>query len=171
MTINNIDIESTLKKVNSLLATEKELSPTMRSMVELLVLLVTLLVNRLNVNSRNSSKPPSKDPNRKKVSKAKDGKKSGGQKGREGVTLQKVDDPEEIEVIKIDQRTLPRGKYKDVGYESRQVFDIKISRIVTEYQAQILENDKGDRFVASFPEGVTKAVQYGTGLKAHAVYM
>ncbi|MCR4321295.1 MAG: IS66 family transposase [Candidatus Brocadiaceae bacterium] len=171
MTINNINIDATLKKVNSLLAEEKELSPTMRSMVELLILLVTLLVNRLNVNSRNSSKSPSRDPNRKKVSKAKDGKKAGGQKGREGVTLQKVDDPEEIEVIKIDRRTLPRGKYKDVGYESRQVFDINISRIVTEYQVQILENDKGDQFVASFPEGVTKAVQYGTGLKAHAVYM
>jgi transposase len=171
LTINNINIDATLKKVNALLAEEKELSPTMRSMVELLVLLVTLLVNRLNVNSRNSSKPPSRDPNRKKESKAKEGKKAGGQKGHEGVTLQKVDDPEKIKVLKVDRRTLPRGKYKDVGYDSRQVFDIKISRIVTEYQAQILENDNGDQFVASFPEGVTKAAQYGAVLKAHSVYM
>ena len=52
MTINNINIDATLKKVNSLLAEEKELSPTMRAMVELLILLVTMLVNRLNVNSR-----------------------------------------------------------------------------------------------------------------------
>ncbi|MCP4460892.1 MAG: IS66 family transposase [Cytophagales bacterium] len=171
MTINNINIDATLKKVNALLTEEKELSPAMRSMVELLILLVTLLVNRLNVNSRNSSKPPSRDPNRKKESKAKEGKKAGGQKGHEGVTLQKVDDPEKIKVLKVDRRTLPSGKYKDVGYESRQVFDIKISRIVTEYQAQILENDNGDQFVASFPEGVTKAAQYGAALKAHSVYM
>ena len=43
--------------------------------------------------------------------------------------------------------------------------------VVTEYRAQILEDDNGNRFVATFPEGVTKAVQYGTGLKAHSVYM
>jgi hypothetical protein len=40
--------------------------------VELLVLLITLLVGRLNRNSRNSSKPPSSDPNRKRESKAKE---------------------------------------------------------------------------------------------------
>ena len=43
--------------------------------------------------------------------------------------------------------------------------------VVTEYRAQILEDDTGNRFVAPFPEGVTKAVQYGTGLKSHSVYM
>ena len=171
MTIQNIDIDATLKKVKTLLVEEKELSPTMRSMVELLVLLVTLLANSLNLNSSNSSKPPSSDPNRKKVRKAKGGKKAGGQKGRVGVTLQKVDDPDEIEVIRLDRRKLPPGKYKDMGYESRQVFDIDVSRVVTEYQAQILEDSKGNRFVASFPEDVTKAVQYGKSVKAHSVYM
>ena len=143
----------------------------MRSMVELLVLLVTLLANRLNLNSRNSSKPPSSDPNRKKERKVKGDRKAGGQKGRVGVTLQKVDKPDKVEVIKVDRRKLPRGEYKEVGYESRQVFDIEISRIVTEYRAEILEDAKGNQFVASFPKGVTKAVQYGADLKAHAVYM
>jgi len=171
LTINNIDIDATLEKVKILLTEEKELSPTMRSMVELLVLLVTLLTNRLNLNSSNSSKPPSSDPNRKKVHKAKGDKKAGGQKGRVGVTLQKVDDPDRIEVIKLDRRKLPQGNYKEVGYESRQVFDIDISRVVTEYRAQILEDSKGNRFTASFPKEVTKAVQYGTDLKAHSVYM
>jgi transposase len=171
LTIQNIDIDATLNKVKTLLVEEKELSPTMRSMVELLVLLVTLLANSLNLNSSNSSKPPSSDPNRKKVRKAKGGKKAGGQKGRVGVTLQKVDDPDEIEVIKLDRRKLSPGKYKDMGYESRQVFDIEISRVVTEYQAQILEDSNGNRFVAPFPKEVTKAVQYGKSVKAHSVYM
>jgi len=58
-----------------------------------------------------------------------------------------------------------------VNFESRQVFDIDISRVVTEYRAQVLEDDKGNRFVAPFPEGVTKAVQYGTSVKTHSVYM
>jgi hypothetical protein len=74
LTIQNIDIDATLKKVKTLLVEEKELSPTMRSMVELLLLLVTLLANSLNLNSSNSSKPPSSDPNRKKVRKANGGK-------------------------------------------------------------------------------------------------
>jgi transposase len=53
--------------------------------------------------------------------------------------------------------------------EARQVLDIDISRVVTEYRAQILEDDDGHRFVASFPNDMTKAAQYGTGLKAHCV--
>jgi len=171
LTINSIDIDVALKKVEKLLSEEKGLSLAMRSMVELLVLLITLLANRLNLNSRNSSKPPSSDPNRKKERKAKGDRKAGGQKGRVGVTLQKVDKPDKTEVIKIDRRELPPGNYKEVGYESRQVFDIDISRIVTEYRAQILEDSKGNQFVAPFPEGVTKAVQYGTSVKAHSVYM
>jgi len=171
LTIQNIDIDATLEKVKRLLVEEKDLSPAMRSMVELLVLLITLLVGRLNLNSRNSSKPPSSDPNRNKKSKAKGDKKAGGQKGRVGVTLQKVDDPDEIEDIKLDRKQLPLGRYREIGYESRQVFDIDISRVVTEYRAQILEDSKGNRFVAPFPNGVTKAVQYGNSVKAHSVYM
>ena len=80
MKINNIDIDVTLKKGEIVRSEEKELSPAMRSMVELLVLLITLLANRLNLNSSNSSKPPSSDPNRKKVRKAKGDKKADGQK-------------------------------------------------------------------------------------------
>ncbi len=171
MTINNVDIDATLNKVKVLLKEEKDLSPAVRSMIELLALVITLLVGRLNLNSSNSSKPPSSDPNRKKVCKAKGGKKAGGQKGRVGVTLQKVDDPDEIEVIKLDRRKLPPERYKEMGYESRQVFDIKIARVVTEYRAQILEDSKGKRFVAQFPKEVTKAVQYGKSVKAHSVYM
>ncbi|MDR4507613.1 MAG: DUF6444 domain-containing protein [Candidatus Brocadiaceae bacterium] len=112
MTINNINIDATLEKVKKLLSEEKELSPTMRSMVELLVVLVTLLANRLNVNSSNSSKPPSSDPNRKRVRKENGEKKPGGQKGRVGVTLQKVEEPDKVEVIKIDRRKLPPGNYR-----------------------------------------------------------
>ena len=171
MKINGIDVDATLKKVETVLSEEKGLSPAIKSVVELLVLLITLLVSRLNLDSRNSSKPPSSDPNRKKVSGAKGDKKAGGQKGHVGVTLKKVDDPDEIKIIKLNRRNLPPGKYKKVGYESRQVFDIEISRVVTEYQAEILEDSNGNQFVAPFPEGVTKAVQYGGDLKAHSVYM
>lgn len=171
VTINNINIDATLKRVKDLLEKEKELSPAIKSMFELLVLIITLLCNRLNLNSSNSSKPPSSDPNRKKEHRNSGVRKAGGQKGRKGVTLQRVEDPDEIKVIKYDRTKLPREKYHDAGYELRQVFDIDISRVVTEYRAEILEDSKGNRFVASFPKEVTKAVQYGMGVKAHSVYM
>ncbi|GAB62411.1 conserved hypothetical protein [Candidatus Jettenia caeni] len=87
------------------------------------------------------------------------------------MTLERVENPDKVEVIKVDRRKLPRGEYKEVGYEARQVFDMKISREVTEYRAEIVEDTNGNRFVAPFPEGVTKAAQYGADLKAHAVYM
>ena len=171
MKIENIDIEATIKKAQILVREDKELSVATKSIVEILILIITLLANRLNLNSTNSSKPPSSDPNRKKRPKSKAGKKAGGQKGHAGTTLKKVDDPDRVELIEVDRHKLPPGRYRQVGFESRQVFDIDISRVVTEYRAQILEDDKGNRFVASFPATVTKAVQYGPGIKAHAVYM
>ena len=171
MEISGIDVGDTLKKAEAILSGEEELSPAVRSLVGEQVLLITLLVGRLNQNSRNSSKPPSSDPNRKKETGAKGGKKAGGQKGHVGVTLQKVNNPDKIEVIKVNRRNLPPGQYKIVGYETRQVFDMQILRMVTEYQAEILGDGNGRQFVALFPEGVTKAVQYGKELKAHAVYL
>ncbi|RPI71296.1 MAG: IS66 family transposase [Desulfobacteraceae bacterium] len=171
MKIQNIDIEATINRAQKLIAEDQHMSESIKSMFEILILVITLLAGRLGLNSTNSSKPPSSDPNRKKRSKSSTGKKAGGQQGHVGVTLKKVDDPDKIAVIKIDRRTIPAGKYRQGGFETRQVFDIDISRVVTEYRAQILEDENGRRFVAPFPEGVTKSVQYGSGIKAHAVYM
>lgn len=171
MKIENIDIQATIEKAQTTMREDKQMSAATKTMFEVLILIITLLVNRLGVNSTNSSKPPSTDPNRKRKSQKKKERKPGGQKGHVGTTLQKVDNPDRVEEIEIDRRKLPQGQYHHVGYETRQVFDIDISRIVTEYRAQILENEKGEQFVASFPEGVTKAVQYGNSIKAHSVYM
>jgi len=170
--IDGLDIDSTIKEVELALKNEKDLSPSLRTVMSMLVLMVKLLTNRVNKNSSNSSKPPSSDPNRLKSTRAKTDKNAGGQKGHKGSTLKQIDEPDEVEKIKLDKRTLPKGKtYKEVGFEKRQVFDIYVSRLVTEYQAQVLEDDSGKRYVAPFPEGVSKAVQYGNTLKAHAVYM
>jgi transposase len=171
MKIESIDIQATIEKAQMLVREDKQLSAATKSIVEILILIISLLANRLNLNSTNSSKPPSSDENRKRRAKNKTGKKAGGQKGHVGTTLKKVDEPDKVELIKVDRSKLPAGRYRQAGFVSRQVFDIDISRVVTEYRAQILEDDNGKRFVAAFPKGVTKAVQYGTGLKAHAVYM
>jgi transposase len=135
------------------------------------LLLVTLLLNRLGINSSNSSKPPSADPNRTRKPKSQSGRKPGGQQGRQGTTLQPVVDPDEIKILQIDRKSLPHGQYREVGYESRQVIDLDIARVVTEWRAQILEDSQGKRYVAPFPEGVTRPVQYGIGVKVNSVYM
>ncbi len=171
MTISNIDVNATIDRVKTLMVSEKNLSPALKASLEVLLLLVSLLVDRLGLNSKNSSKPPSADPNRVKEPRSKSDRKPGGQKGRLGTTLQQVDNPDEVEVLKVDRTTLPQGRYRDVGYEARQVVDLDISRVVTEYQAQILEDQNGKRYVAPFPDGVTRPVQYGIGVKVNSVYM
>jgi len=174
--LDNIDIDATLNEVEKLLKEDKQLTPALKSMITVLVLLVKLLTNRVGLNSRNSSKPPSTDfdkkinkenPNRKKS-----GKKIGGQIGHAGSTLQQIENPDDVKILRINRRSLPKGDYEDGGFAIRQVFDLDISRWVTEYQAQILINKKtGKRHAAFFPDGITKAVQYGSTVKAHAVYM
>ncbi len=66
---------------------------------------------------------------------------------------------------------MPKGNYRDDGYEARQVIDFKVSINVTEYRAQVLVDTEGNRYVANFPAFVTRPVQYGPKTKASAVYM
>jgi len=66
MKLESIDIEVAVANVKRLLEEEKGLSPALVASMEIILLLISLLANRLNLNSRNSSKPPSSDPNRRK---------------------------------------------------------------------------------------------------------
>ena len=153
---------------------DKTISSSLRSSLELLLVLVSILLNRLNLNSKNSSKPPSSDPNREKGNKNGNGNgnKAGGQKGHVGKHLKLVEDPDKIENIKVDRATLPKDKiFQSIGYEQRQIFDIDISQFVTEYRAEILQDEQGRKIVAPFPKHVTAKTQYGTGVKIHTVYM
>lgn len=171
MKIENLEVEQTLEKVKKQIEEEKNLSPALRASLELLLTLVTLLLNRLGLNSHNSSKPPSSDPNRKK--KRNNGNNNpGAQKGHTGNHLELVDDPDHVESLKVDRATLPTdGTFRCIGLERRQVFNIQISRVVTEYQAEILEDERGRRVVAPFPEHVKVKTQYASGVKIHSVYM
>ncbi len=167
-----MDVGGTLAKLRQQLDDEKDLSPALRSTIEMLLLIVSVLANRLGLNSANSSKPPSSDPHRLRKDKKPSGKKAGGQHGHLGAMLKKVESPDEIQVIRIDKRTLPRGgHYHDAGFEWRQVIDVEFTVKVTEYRAQILQDEHGARYVAPFPAQVTRPVQYGVNLKAHAVYL
>ena len=171
MTINKLNVDATIKQVKDLLNTEAGLSPALKASLETLLLLVAILLSRLGLNSKNSSKPPAADPNRTKTPRASNGRKPGGQPGHVGTTLQPVPDPDEINIIPLDRSTIPPGQYREAGYESRQVIDLDIGKFVTEWQAQVLEDSQGRRYVAPFPEGVVRPVQYGIGVKVNSVYM
>lgn len=172
MTLKDVDISGTVAKLKQQLADEKDLSPALRSTVEMLLLIVALLLKQLGLNSRNSSKPPSSDPHRKRKEKKPDGKKPGGQHGHVGSTLKMVDTPNAVQDLCIDRRTLPHGAhYTRVGFERRQVIDIEFKTVVTEFRGEILEDENGKCYFATFPAHVTRPVQYGVNLKAHAVYL
>ena len=120
MKADKINIAETVESTRKLLEADKKISPALRAMIEMLLMIITLLAGKLGLNSQNSSKPPSTDPNRKKKTKSNKGNKPGGQPGRVGKNLEPVDNPDTIVPIKLDKRRLPKGHYREVGFESRQ---------------------------------------------------
>ena len=165
--------EATIKIVKEGIASSPELSSELRSGIESLVELVSELLSRMQLNSQNSSKPPSSDPNQDKKRRRTSGRKPGGQPDHTGTTLKQRPNPDKIVTLKVSAKDLPqpRGVYHEVEPEIRQVIDIVVKPEVTEYRAQVLEDAQGRRFTASFPAGMTQAIQYGQKLKAHAVYL
>ncbi len=136
------------------------------------------LKDQLSKNSRNSSKPPSSDgydkPNPKSQRQS-SGRKSGGQKGHPGSTLEAVEHPDQI--IEHDVLTclqcgekLPPEAAGD--YEARQIVDVEpVKPSVTEHRAWIRRCPScGYINKGSFPEGVTQPVQYGTQISSWVIY-
>ena len=171
MTIKNTDVAGLVKKTKQLLKKEKNISPTFAVCLETIFMLLELLIQRFWLNSNNSSKPPSQDPNREKKKRKWTGKKRGGQNWRNGTTLERVDDPDEIVNIPVDRSTLPKWDYKPVWYEPRQEFNIDISFTVKEFRAEILENERWDRYTAIFPDWIKSSTNYWNWAKAHSVYL
>ncbi len=170
MKVNSIDIDEVITKAKECLEKETQLSNSFKAVIHLLILLIGVLVGRLKLNSSNSSNPPSTDPNRKRKLKN-SGKKRGGQKGHKGNRLEKVSNPDIIKILEVDRNTLPHGKYQEKGFECRQVVNIEIKKVVTEYRAQILVGSNGKKYIAPFPQGVNSDIQYGNSIKAHSVYL
>lgn len=63
---DKINITETLDNARKMLEADKQVSPALRAMFEMLLMIITLLSGKLGLNSKNSSNPPSTDPNRKK---------------------------------------------------------------------------------------------------------
>ena len=132
---------------------------------------------RLSKNSLSSSKPPSSDGLKKppKSQREKSGKKPGGQKGRVGKGLAKVENPDVV-ITHTPTSCNGCGSRLDevVGFcvESRQIFDIPEPKVeVTEYQ---VEEKKcpccGEINKAVFPENISGPVQYGERVQSLITY-
>ena len=51
MKIENIDIQAAIEKAQAVIREDKQMSAGTKSIVEILILVITLLANRLNLNS------------------------------------------------------------------------------------------------------------------------
>lgn len=160
-----------VSQASAILKTESGLSDNFKTVFFSLLEFTSILLDRVGVNSSNSGLPPSKDPYRVRRKAKGSKRKPGGQHGHEGSYLKQVDNPTEVEQIFIDKSSLPKGEYCSGGFEKRQVFDVKISLHVKEYQAEILVNQQGVEFMADFPEDVVSATQYSAAVRATSVYM
>ncbi len=136
------------------------------------------LEEKVNKDSHNSNKPPSTDVPKGKFTKKREpsDKKPGGQEGHEGTTLRMVKHPNHIEVHEVKRCRSCGTSLKDVksrGYTPRQVFDIPpIVVEVTEHRAQIKRCPHcGELSAGAFPQGVSHKTQYGTRVRAFAVYL
>lgn len=134
------------------------------------------LLSRLNKNSKNSNKPPSTDGLAKKPAfPQSQGKKTGGQLGHKGKTLEIVSHPDHTIVHHAEFCPCCSKIFSPDDVEQivarRQVFDIPQPRLeVTEHQIGLItccqQEHKG-----SFPVAVGQPVQYGTKIKALSVLL
>lgn len=173
MASQKVQISKSVEAARNALRTDDTFSDSAKVIVSSLIDIVAIISGQLGLNSSNSSKPPSMDPNRTRKTRTTKGKRRrpGGQNGHSGSRLEQVKTPTVVEELLIDRRTLPQGKWKSAGFDKRQVFDIEVSFNVTEYRAEVLENELGEAYVAEFPDGVTELAQYGIGVKATSVYL
>lgn len=142
---------------------------------------------RLSMDSANSSLPPSSDGYQKRGQKSeqklapqslrqKTGRKTGGQPGHPGVTLEKVEKPDHYEPCPLPEKCGCGRKLagaKVTSTETRQVFDLPEPRPleVTEYVSDTVECPCGCIHKAPFPAHVTQPTQYGPRLQATVAYL
>lgn len=130
-------------------------------------------------NSGNSSKPPSSDisvPKRNQSLRESSGRKSGGQPGHKGTTLQMTDNPDEI--IELNPNYCNKCGYSladEISYleAKRQEIDIpQIRLIVREYRRNSKNCPRcGHHQESAFPGHITNNTQYGSNVESLVSYL
>lgn len=139
---------------------------------------VTSLQGQLKKDSHNSSKPPSGDGfgKRTKSLRQKSEKRSGGQPGHEGHTLEWSASPDEVIIHRVESCSACGQSLESAAVEeilARQVLDIPPLELrVSEHQLEVKccphcgESNSGE-----FPVEASNVVQYGPRLKGIMVYL
>ena len=134
---------------------------------------------RLNKDSHNSHKPPSSDgyskPPRTQSQRKKTGRRSGGQPGHSGTTLEMVAQPDTVIEHRAERCQGCGAALVDRAtevVERRQVFDLPPSEMeVTEHRSmRTVCGCCGCETAGAFPTHVSQPVQYGAGVKSLLVY-
>jgi len=153
----------------------------LRTQNEALVARVAELERQLGLNSSNSGKPPSSDGLKKKPARTASlreptGKKTGGQPGHKGRTLERRETPDNI----VDHFPTTCGgcgaaldPAASTGHAARQVFDLPKPQPleVTEHRAHQCRCACGTQTRAAFPEDVRAPVQYGPRVCGTVLYL
>lgn len=132
------------------------------------------LEDRLATTSRNSNKPPSSDAfvKQRRSLREPSTRKSGGQPGHPGATLEAVAEPDQTLVHEPLQCTSCGRRLDEVagqlGEERRQVFDLPPLKLeVTEHRVVIKECPVcGSQNKGVFPEEVPAGASYGAEVKS-----
>jgi transposase len=164
--------------ISTVLTLQQQVQQLQQTVAEQAVVIQSLR-DQLAKNSRNSGRPPSSDGLKKPRTRSlrkKSGRRSGGQKGHKGHTLQMVERPDHIRVHKVSvcpHCVTDLHSIEPCKRERRQVFDVPPVRVeVTEHQAEIKVCPRcGEEVKGEFPAEVTQAVQYGPRLQAQASYL
>jgi transposase len=147
------------------------------ALVESLIARIEALENQLSKNSSNSSKPPSSDGfgKRTKSSRKKSERKSGGQEGHLGSTLEWNTEPDRIEKHFVENcegcgLSLEQEPVQD--WVMRQVYDLPpVVMETTEHQSEVKCCPKcGILNTGKFPHEAQNPIQYGPRIQSMIVY-
>lgn len=151
-------------------ASKEEIQDLRKKIVELTDKLA-VLEGRMKKNSTNSSIPPSTNAFKKTTTfstREKSGRKAGGQKGHTGYTINL--DGFEKQTSDIKEGVCSCGgdiEFCDDKYQSRKIFDFKISMHVKEERAHSgVCVTCGKQFQSQFSDDFTAPVKYGENIKA-----
>lgn len=138
--------------------------------------LIEHLNARLSRTPENSSLPPSSDPNRKRIpnSRARTGRKPGGQPGHRG-HRRRMPDPDDVVVLEPESACCPRcgcGMAPTGDVREHSVTDIEVRTRTTAYVSSERACPVcGTTAWDPFPKGAENEANYGPGIKAAIAYL
>lgn len=163
--------EAVIALVENLLKAQTEAIEKLESRIK-------VLEDQASRDSQNSSKPPSGDGFKKRTQslRTQSGRKSGGQAGHPGSTLEWVEEPDTVEQHRVESCQGCGACLVEmpiVEWQCRQVHDlVPIQIAVSEHQAEVKQcGCCGQMNPAAFPTEVSNRVQYGSRFRSLMVYL